>query len=226
MALRAFNTLSRRKEDLAPGRGGEMRIYVCGVTVWDASHIGHGRSAIVFDVIRRYIRHRGYAVKFVRNFTDIDDKIIRRANQEGVSAQEISERYIAEYRADLASLGVLPADVEPKATEHIPQMITLIERLIHQGVAYPVEGDVYFEVRRFPGYGKLSGKNLEELQAGARVEVDEGESRSIDIAIPTTTLAERDLESHSMVVRPGTYQLRVARHAVDPGIERSVDVGR
>ncbi|HTG13118.1 MAG TPA: class I tRNA ligase family protein, partial [Candidatus Eisenbacteria bacterium] len=127
MALRAFNTLSRRKEDLTPGRGGEMRIYVCGVTVWDASHIGHGRSAIVFDVIRRYIRHRGYAVKFVRNFTDIDDKIIRRANQEGVSAQEISERYIAEYRADLASLGVLPADVEPKATDHIPQMITLIE---------------------------------------------------------------------------------------------------
>jgi len=165
MALRAFNTLSRRKEDLAPDHGGEMRIYVCGVTVWDASHIGHGRSAIVFDVIRRYIRHRGYAVKFVRNFTDIDDKIIRRANQEGVSAQEISERYIAEYRADLASLGVLPADVEPKATEHIPQMITLIERLIRQGVAYPVEGDVYFEVRRFPGYGKPSGKNLEELQA-------------------------------------------------------------
>jgi len=183
MTLRAFNTLSRRKEDLAPGRGGEMRIYVCGVTVWDASHIGHGRSAIVFDVIRRYIRHRGYAVKFVRNFTDIDDKIIRRANQEGVSAQEISERYIAEYRADLASLGVLPADVEPKATEHIPQMITLIERLIHQGVAYPVEGDVYFEVRRFPGYGKLSGKNLEELQAGARVEVDERKRDPLDFAL-------------------------------------------
>ncbi|HWN17162.1 MAG TPA: cysteine--tRNA ligase, partial [Candidatus Dormibacteraeota bacterium] len=183
MALRAFNTLSRRKEDLAPGRGGEMRIYVCGVTVWDASHIGHGRSAIVFDVIRRYIRHRGYAVKFVRNFTDIDDKIIRRANQEGVSAQEISERYIAEYRADLASLGVLPADVEPKATDHIPQMITLIERLIRQGVAYPVEGDVYFEVRRFPGYGKLSGKNLEELQAGARVEVDERKRDPLDFAL-------------------------------------------
>ncbi len=183
MALRAFNTMTRRKEDLAPGRGGEMRIYVCGVTVWDASHIGHGRSAIVFDVIRRYIRHRGYAVKFVRNFTDVDDKIIRRANQEGVSAQEISERYIAEYRADMASLGVLPADVEPKATEHVPQMIALIERLIRQGVAYPVEGDVYFEVRRFPGYGKLSGKNLEELQAGARVEVDERKRDPLDFAL-------------------------------------------
>ena len=183
MALRAFNTLNRRKEELVPARGGEVRIYVCGVTVYDVSHIGHGRSAIVFDVIRRYIRHRGYAVKFVKNFTDVDDKIIRRANQEGVPAQEISERYIAEYRADMASLGVLPADVEPKATEHVPQMIALIERLIRQGVAYPVDGDVYFEVRRFPGYGKLSGKNLEELQAGARVEVDERKRDPLDFAL-------------------------------------------
>jgi len=183
MALRGFNTLTRRKEDLAPARGGEMRIYVCGVTVYDVSHIGHGRSAIVFDVIRRYLRHRGYAVKFVKNFTDIDDKIIRRANQEGVTAQEISERYIAEYRADMASLGVLPADVEPRATEHIPQMIALIERLIRKGVAYPVDGDVYFEVRRFPSYGKLSGKNLEDLQAGARVEVDERKRDPLDFAL-------------------------------------------
>ena len=109
MALRAFNTLTRRKEDLAPGRGGEMRIYVCGVTVYDFSHVGHARSALAFDMIRRYLLFRGYQVKFVRNFTDVDDKIIRRANQEGVTAQEISERYIAEYRADLASLGVSPA---------------------------------------------------------------------------------------------------------------------
>src|SRR5258708_27460151 len=144
-----------------------MGTYVGGSPVWEARHLGHGRSAIVFDVIRRYVRHRGYAVKFVRNFTDIDDKIIRRANQEGVSAQEISERYIAEYRADLASLGVLPADVEPRATEHIPQMITLIERLIRRGVAYPVEGDVYFEVRRFPGYRQHSGEKLGGLPAGA-----------------------------------------------------------
>ncbi|HEV3346789.1 MAG TPA: cysteine--tRNA ligase [Methylomirabilota bacterium] len=183
MTLRVFNTLSRRKEDLVPGHGGEVGIYVCGVTVYDVSHIGHGRSAIVFDVIRRYQRHRGYAVKFVKNFTDIDDKIIRRANQEGVTAQDISERYIAEYRADMASLGVLAADVEPKATEHIPQMIALIERLIQRGVAYPVEGDVYFEVRRFPGYGKLSGKNLEDLQAGARVEVDDRKRDPLDFAL-------------------------------------------
>jgi len=183
MALRTYNTMSRSKEELRPARGGELTIYVCGVTVYDLSHIGHGRSAIAFDVIRRYLKHRGYAVKFVRNFTDVDDKIIQRANQEGVSAQEISERYIAEYRTDMASLGVLPGDVEPKATEHIPQMIALIERLIRVGVAYPVEGDVYFEVRRFPPYGRLSGKNLDELQAGARVEVDERKRDPLDFAL-------------------------------------------
>jgi cysteinyl-tRNA synthetase len=153
------------------------------VTVYDVSHIGHGRSAIVFDVIRRYLRHRGHAVKYVKNFTDIDDKIIRRASQEGVAARDVSERYIAEYRTDMASLGVLPPDVEPKATEHIPQMIALIERLIRQGVAYPVDSDVYFEVRRFPGYGKLSGKNLEDLQAGARVEVDARKRDPMDFAL-------------------------------------------
>ena len=183
MAPRVFNTLTRGKEDLVPVHAGEIRIYVCGVTVYDLSHIGHGRSAIVFDVMRRYLKHRGHAVKFIKNFTDIDDKIIRKANQEGVSAQEISERYIEEYRTDMASLGVAPADIEPKATEHVPQMIALIERLIAKGVAYPVEGDVYFEVRRFPGYGKLSGKNLEELQAGARVEVDERKRDPMDFAL-------------------------------------------
>jgi cysteinyl-tRNA synthetase len=183
MATRVFNTLTRGKEDLAPLHAGEIRMYVCGVTVYDLSHIGHGRSGIIFDVMRRYLKHRGHAVKFVKNFTDIDDKIIRKANQEGVSAQEISERYIEEYRTDMASLGVAPADIEPKATEHVPQMIALIERLIAKGVAYPVEGDVYFEVRRFPGYGKLSGKNLEELQAGARVEVDERKRDPMDFAL-------------------------------------------
>jgi cysteinyl-tRNA synthetase len=183
MATRVFNTLTRGKEDLAPLQPREVRMYVCGVTVYDLSHIGHGRSGIVFDVMRRYLKHRGHAVTFVKNFTDIDDKIIRKANQEGVSAQEVSERYIEEYRTDMASLGVAPADIEPKATEHVPQMIALIERLIARGVAYPVDGDVYFEVRRFPGYGKLSGKNLEELQAGARVEVDERKRDPMDFAL-------------------------------------------
>ena len=183
MALRTYNTMSRSKEELRPARGGELTIYVCGVTVYDLSHIGHGRSAIAFDVIRRYLKHRGYAVKFVRNFTDVDDKIIQRANQEGVSAQEISERYIAEYRTDMASLGVLPGDVEPKATEHIPAMVALIERLIRGGVAYVLDGDVYFEVRRFPAYGRLSGKNIDELEAGARVDVDERKRDPLDFAL-------------------------------------------
>ena len=183
MATRVFNTLTRGKESLIPLHAGEMRIYVCGVTVYDLCHIGHGRSGIVFDVMRRYLKHRGHTVKFVKNFTDIDDKIIRKANLEGVSAQEISERYIQEYRTDMASLGIAPADIEPKATDHVGPMIALIERLIARGVAYAIEGDVYFEARRFPGYGRLSGKNLDELRAGARVEVDERKRDPLDFAL-------------------------------------------
>jgi cysteinyl-tRNA synthetase len=183
MATRVFNTLTRGKESLIPLHAGEMRIYVCGVTVYDLCHIGHGRSGIVFDVMRRYLKHRGHTVKFVKNFTDIDDKIIRKANLEGVSAQEISERYIQEYRTDMASLGIAPADIEPKATDHVGPMIALIERLIARGVAYAIEGDVYFEARRFPGYGRLSGKNLDELRAGARVEVDERKRDPVDFAL-------------------------------------------
>jgi len=183
MALRIFNTLSRRKEDFVPVVPGEARVYVCGVTVYDLCHIGHARSAIVFDIIRRYLRFRGFAVTFVKNYTDVDDKIIQRANEEGVTASAVSERYIAEYQTDMASIGVAPADREPKATEHIPQMITLIQRLIARGVAYALEGDVYFEVRRFPSYGKLSGKNLDELESGARVDVNERKRDPLDFAL-------------------------------------------
>jgi cysteinyl-tRNA synthetase len=183
MALRIFNTLTRRKEDFVPLVSGEARMYVCGVTVYDLCHIGHARSAIVFDVMRRYLRFRNYKVTFIKNYTDVDDRIIRRANEEGVPASTISERYIAEYQKDMASIGVDPADVEPKATEHIPQMIVLIERLIARGVAYVLDGDVYFEVRRFPAYGKLSGKNLDELEAGARVDVDERKHDPLDFAL-------------------------------------------
>ena len=183
MASRIFNTLSRRKEDFVPVVPGEVRVYVCGVTVYDLCHIGHARSAIVFDIIRRYLRFRGFAVTFVKNYTDVDDKIIQRANEEGVTASAVSERYIAEYQTDMASIGVAPADVEPKATEHIPQMIALIQRLIARGVAYALEGDVYFEVRRFPAYGKLSGKNLDELESGARVDVNERKRDPLDFAL-------------------------------------------
>jgi len=183
VGLKIYNTLTRQKEEFVPLRPGEVRMYLCGVTVYDLSHIGHGRSALVFDVIRRYLRFRDYEVRFIRNFTDVDDKIIRRAHEEGVPPRELAERYIEEYRKDMAELGVAGADVEPKATDHIPQMIKLIERLITKGVAYQVNGDVYFEVKRFPQYGRLSGRNLEELQAGARVEVDERKRDPLDFAL-------------------------------------------
>ena len=181
--MKLYNTLSRRKDDLVPLTASEVRMYVCGVTVYDFSHIGHARSALVFDVLRRYLRFKGYRVTFVRNYTDVDDRIIRRANEAGVAATEISERYIAAEREDMASLRILPPDAEPKATEHVPEMIALIERLIAGGVAYEVGGDVYFEIRRFPPYGKLSGKNLDELLAGARVEVDERKRDPRDFAL-------------------------------------------
>jgi cysteinyl-tRNA synthetase len=183
VALRIYNTLTRKKEEFVPLTAGQVGIYVCGVTVYDLSHVGHARSALAFDMIRRYLMFRGYKVKFVRNFTDVDDKIIQRAQREGVTAQEISERYVAAERQDMAALGVLTPDVYSKATDHIPQMIALIERLVARGLAYPVDGDVYFEVRRFPAYGRLSGKNLEELQAGARVEVDERKREPRDFAL-------------------------------------------
>ena len=183
MSLRVHNTLTRKEDELVPLAPGEVRMYVCGVTVYDLSHIGHARSAIVFDVIRRYLAFTGYRVTFVKNFTDIDDKIIKRANAEGASAREVSERFIAEFYRDMDAIGVLRGDEEPRATGHIPQMITLIEQLIAAGVAYVVDGDVYFEIRRFPAYGRLSGKNLEELLAGARVEVDERKRDPRDFAL-------------------------------------------
>ncbi len=181
--MKVYNTMTRMKEELVPMTAGAIRMYSCGVTVYDLSHIGHAKMMVVFDVIARYLRFAGYRVTFVRNFTDIDDKIIRRANEEGVPAHEVSERYVAAFREDIAALGVQAPDVEPKATEHVPEMITLIERLVAGGYAYVVDGDVYFEVRRFPGYGKLSGKNLDELLAGARVDVDERKRDPRDFAL-------------------------------------------
>jgi cysteinyl-tRNA synthetase len=181
--VKVYNTMTRAKEDLVPLVPGEIRMYSCGVTVYDLSHIGHARMMVVFDVIARYLRFAGYRVTFVRNFTDIDDKIIRRANQEGVPAPTISERYIAAFAEDIAALGVEPPQVEPRATDHVAEMIGLIERLVAGGHAYVVDGDVYFEVRSFAAYGKLSGKNLEDLLAGARVEVDERKRDPRDFAL-------------------------------------------
>ena len=181
--IEVYNMLTRRDELLEALRPGEIGMYSCGVTPYDLSHVGHARSAIVFDVIQRYLRQSGYRVTFVRNFTDVDDKIIRRAAAEGVSSEEIADRYIAEFGKDMAAIGVRPADVEPRATHHIPEMVALIERLVAKGVAYAIDGDVYFEVRRFPAYGQLSGKNLDELLLGARVEVDERKRDPRDFAL-------------------------------------------
>ncbi|MEE8151427.1 MAG: cysteine--tRNA ligase, partial [candidate division NC10 bacterium] len=206
MGLRIYNTLTRQKEPFEPLTPGQVGMYACGITAYDLSHIGHARSALVFDVIRRYFEFNGYRVVFVRNFTDVDDKIIKRAEQEGGSVGEVSERYIAEFQKDMESLGVLPADVEPKATEYIPQMIALIERLLGRGFAYVVNGDVYFEVGRFPHYGRLSGKNLDELLAGARVEVDERKRDPHDFALwKSTKPGEPSWESPWGPGRPGWH---------------------
>ena len=181
--MKVYNTMTRTKEDVVPGTAGEVRMYVCGVTPYDYSHIGHARSAVAFDVIRRWLEYRGFRVTTVRNYTDIDDKIITRANQEAVPASEIAQRYIEAEARDMEALGVLLPSVAPKATEHVEGMIALIGRLLARGIAYVVDGDVYFEIRRFPEYGKLSGRNLEDLLAGARVEVDERKRDPRDFAL-------------------------------------------
>jgi cysteinyl-tRNA synthetase len=182
VTLRFYNSLTRDKEPFVPLTQ-PVGMYVCGVTVYDLAHVGHARSALVFDVIRRHLLYRGYRVRFVKNFTDVDDKMIARAAAAGITVAELAERYIAAYRRDMAALGIDPPDVEPRATEHVPQMIALIERLLAAGVAYVAGGDVYFEVRRFPRYGRLSGRDLDELRAGARVEVDERKRDPLDFAL-------------------------------------------
>jgi cysteinyl-tRNA synthetase len=183
MGLQIYNTLSGKKEPFVPLKEGEVRMYVCGVTVYDSCHVGHARALLTFDVIYRYLRFLGYRVVFVRNFTDVDDKIIQRANKEGTTADVIAERYIREFYRDSAALGLLPPTHEPKATENIPEIIMLIRQLEEKGMAYGVNGDLFFPVDRFPGYGKLSKKKIEDLEAGARVEVDERKQSPIDFAL-------------------------------------------
>ncbi len=183
MTLAIYNTMTGNKEPFQPLREGKVGMYVCGVTVYDLSHIGHARAAIVFDVIYRYLKFKGYDVTYVRNYTDVDDKIINKAQKEGVSARDIAERYIAEYEQDMAALNVETPSHTPRATEHIREMIRLIERLIENGYGYEVDGDVYYAVSKFGPYGKLSGKNTEQLQAGARVDVDDRKRDPLDFAL-------------------------------------------
>ena len=182
--MRLYNTLGRAKQEFTPLRGNDVSMYVCGITAYDLCHIGHARSSVVFDVLVRYLRHKGYNVTFVRNFTDVDDKIIKRANELGLPSQEVAEKFIGEFYVDMDALGVLRADIEPKCTEHIPEMITLTEGLIKDGHAYATpSGDVYFKVRSFEGYGKLSGRNIEDLMSGARVEPGEEKQDPLDFAL-------------------------------------------
>jgi cysteinyl-tRNA synthetase len=183
MPIRIYNTLTRTKEELRPIEEGHVKIYVCGITSYDFCHIGHARSFLVFDMIVRYLRYRGYKVTFVRNFTDIDDKIINRAREQGVDSLELANRFIEEFYADTDRLGILRPDLEPRATEHIREMIELIRDLIDKGLAYEVNGDVYFRVDRFDRYGTLSGRNLEDMQAGARIEVNEQKRHPMDFAL-------------------------------------------
>ncbi len=183
MSLKIYNTLTGKKEEFVPIKPGEVKIYTCGVTVYDYNHVGHGRSLIVFDMIRRYLRYLGYNVIFVRNFTDVDDKIINRANRECVPFTVIADRYIKEYFEDAEKFRIEPADVEPRVTTHIPDIIDFIKKLIEKGYAYEVDGDVYFSVRKFKEYGKLSKRSPDELIAGARVETSDKKRDPLDFAL-------------------------------------------
>lgn len=179
-----YNSLKGKKEEFVPQREDHVRMYVCGITAYDYCHIGHARSAVVFDVLVRYLRFKGWKVTFVRNFTDIDDKIIRRAAAEGLDSKDVADKYIAAFYEDMDRLGILRADHEPRATEYVPGMIRLSETLIDKGFAYATaKGDVYFRVRAFEGYGRLSGRNIEDLRAGARVEPGEEKEDPLDFAL-------------------------------------------
>ncbi|MBN1365110.1 MAG: cysteine--tRNA ligase [Syntrophaceae bacterium] len=183
MSQKIFNTATRKKENFQPIKEGAVGIYVCGITAYDICHIGHARAAIVFDVVVRYLQARGYEVTYVKNFTDIDDKIIERANKEGVSIIEISERYIKAHDEDMEILGVQTPTVIPRATKHMAEMISLIQNLEKKGYAYCVEGDVYFSINDYKQYGVLSGRNLEEMIAGARVDVNDKKKNPLDFTL-------------------------------------------
>lgn len=183
MTIRLYNTCIGQKEEFVPRTPGKVDMYVCGPTTYNLIHLGNARPLIVFDTVRRYFEYRGYQVNFVQNFTDIDDKIINRAKEEGMDALALADKYIKEYYRDAGALGVLEATVHPKVSEHLPEIIEMIEGIIKNGYAYVIEGDVYFSVSKFKNYGYLSGRNLEDMQAGARVGVDERKAHPMDFAL-------------------------------------------
>jgi cysteinyl-tRNA synthetase len=204
--IRFHNTLSGQVEEFKPLKPGKVGIYVCGVTVYDRSHIGHARALVTFDVLYRYLRYRGFEVTFVRNFTDVDDKIIARAQKAGIPALELAEANIRSFIEDMTALRCLPPTLEPKATQHIGEMICLIAELEKKGLAYAADGDVYYAVDKFPDYGKLSKRRLEEMMAGARIEVDERKRHPMDFALwKASKPGEPDWDSPWGRGRPGWH---------------------
>lgn len=181
--MKIYNTLSRKKEEFVPITPGEVKIYACGPTVYNYFHIGNARPFITFDTLRRYFEYRGMKVTFVQNFTDIDDKMINKANELGITVKELGEQYIDEYFKDAKGLGILPATVHPKATENIDAILEMVKKLVDEGYAYVKNGDVYFSTKKFQGYGKLSHQPLEELESGARVDVNEDKEDAMDFAV-------------------------------------------
>ncbi|NLM07974.1 MAG: cysteine--tRNA ligase [Clostridiales Family XIII bacterium] len=205
--MKIYNTLSRKKEDFVPVDENEVKIYVCGPTVYNYFHIGNARPFVVFDTLRRYLEYRGKKVKYVQNFTDVDDKIINKAREEGVTPGEISEKYIAEYYKDAAALNVEKATFHPKVTENMDEIIQFTKRLIEKGHAYEVDGDVYFSTRSFKDYGKLSKQNIEDLESGARIEVGEKKEDPLDFALWKARKSEDEIawESPWGMGRPGWH---------------------
>ena len=181
--MKVYNSLTGRKEEFIPLEEGKVKMYVCGPTVYNFFHIGNARPFVVFDTLRRYFIWRGYEVKYVQNFTDVDDKIINRAREEGITAPEVSEKYIKEYFEDAKALNVLPADVHPKVSEHIDDIIDFVQTLIDKGYAYEADGDVYYSPRKFEGYGKISGQNIDDLESGARIAIGEVKHDPLDFAL-------------------------------------------
>ncbi len=183
MSIQVYSTMDGRKVQFVPKEEGKVGMYVCGPTVYNYIHLGNARPIVVFDAIRRYFKYAGYNVTYVQNFTDVDDKIINRANEEGISPAAVADKYIAAYFEDVAALNVLPADVHPRVTEHMADIIDLVQQLVDKGVAYEVNGDVYFAVEKFADYGKLSGRDLEDMLAGARVQVGDQKKNPMDFAV-------------------------------------------
>jgi len=181
--MQIYNTLARRKEILEPRQAGKISMYVCGPTTYNFIHLGNARPLVVFDTMRRYLRYKGYAVNYIQNFTDIDDKIINRAREEGVDPIHLARKYVEEYFRDADALNVLRADVHPRVSEHLAEIMEMVRLLVERGHAYVVDKDVYFDIASFPGYGKLSGRSSEDMQAGARVEIDPRKRHPMDFAL-------------------------------------------